>query len=104
MTLQDLLAAVDDLSWDEIEQVQRHINERRRKQTASAVARGDLQTYIQQILADAKPTELTAGTMDIVQLEAAIAAMREGFTQAELNAIADAMETEYIEEDVSHDG
>lgn len=102
MTLQDLLAAVDTLSWDEITQVQQRIDERRRKEAASAAAHADLQAHLQQLLASAEPIDLTAGTMNADDLEAAVVNLRGDFTQAELNAIAETMEAEYIEEDTAY--
>lgn len=54
----------------------------------------DLEQEIERLLAIAEAVTLQRGTMDIAKLERAVEAMREGLSQAELNAIADAMDEE----------
>ena len=103
MTLNDLLKAIDDLPLEDLDKVQQRINARRKKQTAVSDDEKLLQD-IAEILKDAEPVELKAGTMDAEKLAAAFDAIRQGLTQEERDAIADAMDFEYIESDDQLDG
>ncbi|MEL6408048.1 MAG: hypothetical protein AAFR81_27005 [Chloroflexota bacterium] len=91
MTLQELIHAIDNLSPDEVAQVKAHIEKRQSSQRMSHSLSSDLERELENALAEAQPVTLQAGTMDVDQLESAMASIREGFTQQELNSIADAI-------------
>jgi hypothetical protein len=103
MTLSDLLKAIDDLPLKDLDKLQQRIDARRKPQS---VETGDERRLrdIAEILKDAEPVELKSGTMDAEKLAAAFDAIREGLTQEERDAIADAMDFEYIEPDGDLDG
>lgn len=103
MTLQEMLAAVDELSWDEIEELQERIDQRRKHQHQTPAADEELRRQLAEIFKDAEPVVLVPGTMNVEKLMQGIDAMREGLTQEELNAIADAMNEEFVEMDDSGD-
>lgn len=98
MTLTDLINALDDLSSEDLEQLQQQINIRR-QQPSTPTDVQQLRQQIAAILQDADPIELVAGTMDVDKLATALEAMREGLTEQELDEIAEAMNAEYIEPD-----
>lgn len=92
MTLKDILQIIDQLSPDERAQVKAHIEKQQQAVAPRPQLSPDLQSELDAALADAQPVTLQAGTMDVDKLKAAVAAMRKGFTQSELDAIADAMD------------
>ena len=96
MTLKEILDAIDELSWEDVETVQARIEQRREADTTQMQTYDDLQQEIEAALQDVKPGELKAGTMDAERLKKAVEAMRAGMTQEELDAIADAMDEAYI--------
>ena len=73
-------------------QVKAHIEKRQSSQHTSRSLSSDLEQELANALADAHPVSLQAGTMDVEQLESAMTSIRDGFTQPELDSIADAME------------
>src|SRR3990172_7326380 len=99
MTLQEMLKAVDELPWDDIEKLQARIDQRRSTQRQAPISEEELRRRIDEILKDAEPIELVPGTMDVKRLEAVVEAMREGLTQEELNELADTIDEEYIKPD-----
>ncbi|MAS32369.1 MAG: hypothetical protein CL610_00085 [Anaerolineaceae bacterium] len=99
MTLQEILEALDELSWEEMEALQQHLDQRRSGHQRDLMTEAAVRRQIDDILKDAEPVELVAGTMDVEKLMRGIDAMREGLTQEELEEIADAMNEEYIEVD-----
>jgi|GEM_PF-7082670 len=92
MTLQELLEAIDDLSMEDVQKVQEHIA----KRNQSEMIQANWQHQIDAILANVTPVHLPSGTMNVEKLETAIQSIREGLTQDTLNAIADAMDEEFI--------
>ena len=104
MTLQEILKAVDDLPWDDLEKLQQHIEHRRAARQPAPMSEEDLRRQIDEILKDAQPVELVRGTMNVEQLEAVVESMREGLSQEELNELADAIDEEYIKPDEDLDG
>jgi len=76
MTLQELIKAIDELSYNDLDLLWRHMDERKH------------QTRPAQNL---KPEER------IRRLDSAAAALREGLTQEELVDMTQAMNNEYVE-------
>ena len=74
MNLQDIIAAVQQLPPEELQELRHTLN----KMESGA------------LIPPSKPLEMDA-------LRAALARMRDGLSDAEIDAIAEAMETEYIE-------
>ncbi|MDZ4672392.1 MAG: hypothetical protein SH821_16140 [Phototrophicales bacterium] len=109
MTLQDVLRVIDKLPDEDVAQIKQHIVDRENRQklpiTANDMqqfwAQEHIQAEIQAIISQAEPVELQAGTMDVDKLMEAIVAMREGLSEAELEAIIADMNEEYIEDDAS---
>jgi hypothetical protein len=99
MTLEEMLEAVDELPWDDVEKIQARIDRRRKSQRQAPVSEEELRRQIDEILKDAEPVELVPGTMNVKRLEAVVEAMRAGLTQEELNELADAIDEEYIKPD-----
>ncbi len=100
MTLQEMLEAVDELSWNEVEKLQARIDQRRKHQHQTPNADEELRRQIDEILKDAEPVELVRGKMDVEKLEAAMESIRNSFTKEELDEIVQAMNEEYIEPEV----
>ena len=103
-TLNDLLNAVELLPWDDVEKLQARIEQRRNREQNIPRIYDDLQRQIDDALKQTTPINLTSGTMDVAKLAAAVQAMRDGFTQTELNEIADAMDEEYIKPEIPNNG
>ena len=103
MTLQEILKAVDDLPWDDLEKLQQHIDHRRAARQPAPMSEDDLRRQIDEILKDAEPVELVRGTMNVDELMRGIDAIREGLSQQELDEIVKAMNEEYVEIDEAED-
>ncbi|MBZ0300210.1 MAG: hypothetical protein K8J31_10730 [Anaerolineae bacterium] len=104
MTLQELLKAVDELPWDDLEKIQVRIDQRRSAGPHRPMSAADVQRQIAEILKDAEPVELIPGTMDVEKLEAVMESIRNSFTVEELDEIVKAMNAEYIEPEDQADG
>jgi len=76
MTLQDVIKAVETLSPEELRQ---------------------LREFLDQLEGTPSPAHDLPPEERIRRLDAAVEALREGLTQAELDEMTDAMNTEYIE-------
>ena len=100
MTLQEMLEAVDELSWDEVEKLQARIERRRKHQHHTPTADEELPRQLDEIFRDAEPVKLVPGTMDVEKLEAAMESIRNSFTKEELDEVVQAMNEEYIELEV----
>jgi hypothetical protein len=97
MTLQEMLKAVDELPWEDLEKLQERINARRQRQALPPYSsRQQMMDEINRILQSAEPVELMAGTMDVDRLAVAVAAMRAGLTEAQLDDMVKAMNEEFI--------
>lgn len=87
MTIEDLLRAVDTLTWDDLALLQRRIAERRQ----TALDAQDLMAKIGPFLQEAEPVTLRAGTMDVDKLREGVAGMWAGLSTADVEAIVAAM-------------
>lgn len=104
MTLQEILEALDELSWEEMEALQQHLDQRRSGHQRDLMTEAAVRRQIDDILKDAEPVELVAGTMDVEKLEATMESIRNSLTQEELDEIIWAMNEEYIEPDSPSNG
>ena len=96
MTLQDILNAVDALSWEDLERLQQRINTRRQHQPAATTPQS-VMDEINDLLQHAEPVELVVGTVDMDVLNVALAEIRKGISPEEFAEIERAMNEEYIE-------
>lgn len=109
MTLPETLQAVDELPWADVQKLQARINQRRQREKTQPSAPqdyqmdADLQRELDNILKNAPPVKLVAGTMDVDKLEQVVTEIRESLTQEELEDIVNAMNEEYVKPDDPED-
>ena len=96
MMLNDILQVIEKLSAEEVEKLQAHLDIRN-YQLTSGLPDSQLLDEINLILEDAEPVQLQAGTLAINQLKHALNTIRKGLSEAELEAIATAMNEETVE-------
>ena len=104
MTLQEIMRAISQLSSDDLDQLTEFMDRQRKSQGHEPMSEAELGAMIDTILQTAEPSEVVAGTMDVDELMRGIDAIREGHSQAELDAIAAAMNEEYVEPDETGNG
>ncbi|MEM6284201.1 MAG: hypothetical protein AAF787_18565, partial [Chloroflexota bacterium] len=91
MTLKEIIQAIDALSPEEQREVEKHLAQRKSpppEPTGYMMTDEEYHRRIAELIEQAEPVEIKAGTMDIDKLTAAVEKMREGFTQEQLNEIA----------------
>ncbi|MDX2077811.1 MAG: hypothetical protein SFZ02_15395 [bacterium] len=103
MTLQDILEVIDTLPREDLETIQQRIQRKQKpnhKPLDKSIWEQEwVKTQMQAIDQETEPVELVAGTMDADKFLAAMKAMHDELSAEDIDAIARAMNEEYIPED-----
>jgi hypothetical protein len=99
-TLQEMLNAIDDLPWEDVQKLEQRIDARRQRESDEhepARPSAGVMAEIAELLAEAKPADLERKPLDVDGLLDAFAELREGISPEEFAEIERAMNEEYIE-------
>lgn len=110
ITLQEMMKAVEKLTPAELDSLQHHIDQQRRRYASSIrtphtpdVGSSGLMAEIEALIAAAPPPRITPPRLPVSGLGEALQKMWEGLSDEAVQAIVAAMNEEYIEPDEAVD-